>query len=220
MVGFYFLFNVLLLLLSHFSCVRLCATPQTAAHQAPPSLGFSRQEHWSGLPFPSPMHENDVSVFNMLSTFVIAFLPRSMLLLILWLHSPSIVTLEFRKIKFVTVSIVSHLFAMKWLMGVDAMILVFWMLSLKPAFSVSSLTFIKRLFSFSLLSAIRVGYKQRRQLTASAVHLAQELLANIWCSDDSASFAKETRALSWGGQWLAIRSWQWPTESSPQSWSS
>ena len=39
------------LLLSHFSRVRLCATPQTAA-QAPPSLGFSRQEHWSGLPFP------------------------------------------------------------------------------------------------------------------------------------------------------------------------
>ena len=30
-----------------------------AAHQAPPSLGFSRQEHWSGLPFPSPMHESD-----------------------------------------------------------------------------------------------------------------------------------------------------------------
>ena len=44
-----------MLLLSHFSRVRLCATPQTAAHQAPPSLGFSRQEHWSGLPFPSPM---------------------------------------------------------------------------------------------------------------------------------------------------------------------
>ena len=45
---------LLLLLLSHFSCVRLCVTPETAAHQAPPSLGFSRQEHWSGLPFPSP----------------------------------------------------------------------------------------------------------------------------------------------------------------------
>ena len=45
-------------LLNHFSRVRLCATPQTAAHQAPPSLGFSRQEHWSGLPFPSPMHES------------------------------------------------------------------------------------------------------------------------------------------------------------------
>ena len=44
---------LLLLLLSHFSGVRLYATPQTAAHQAPPSLGFSSQEHWSGLPFPS-----------------------------------------------------------------------------------------------------------------------------------------------------------------------
>ena len=48
------LVSLLLLLLSRFSRVRLCATPQTAAHQAPPSLGFSRQEHWSGLPFPSP----------------------------------------------------------------------------------------------------------------------------------------------------------------------
>ena len=42
------------LLLSHFSCVQLCATPQTAAHQAPLSLGFSRQEYWSGVPLPSP----------------------------------------------------------------------------------------------------------------------------------------------------------------------
>jgi len=50
---------LLLLLLSHFSHVRVCVTPQTAAHQAPPSLGFSRQEHWSGLPFPSPMHESE-----------------------------------------------------------------------------------------------------------------------------------------------------------------
>ena len=50
---------LLLLLLSHFSRVRLCATPETAAHQAPPPLGFSRQEHWSGLPFPSPMHESE-----------------------------------------------------------------------------------------------------------------------------------------------------------------
>ena len=50
---------LLLLLLSRFSRVRLCATPKTAAHQAPPPLGFSRQEHWSGLPFPSPMHESE-----------------------------------------------------------------------------------------------------------------------------------------------------------------
>ena len=52
----------LLLLLSHFSCVQLCVTPETAAHQAPPSLGFSRQEHWSGLPFPSPMHESESEI--------------------------------------------------------------------------------------------------------------------------------------------------------------
>ena len=52
--------NVLvLLLLSRFSRVRLCASPETAAHQALPSLGFSRQEHWSGLPFPSPMRESE-----------------------------------------------------------------------------------------------------------------------------------------------------------------
>ena len=50
---------LLLLLLSHFSRVWLCATPQMAAHQAPLSLGFSRQEHWSGLPFPSPVHESE-----------------------------------------------------------------------------------------------------------------------------------------------------------------
>ena len=48
-------------LLSHFSRVQLCATPQTVAHQAPPSLGFSRQEHWSGLPSPSPMCESEVT---------------------------------------------------------------------------------------------------------------------------------------------------------------
>ena len=51
--------TLLLLLLSCFSRVRLCVTPYIAAHQAPPSLGFSRQEHWSGLPFPSPLHESE-----------------------------------------------------------------------------------------------------------------------------------------------------------------
>ena len=50
---------LLLLLLSHFSRVRLCVTPEMAAHQAPRSLGFSRQEHWSGLPFLSPMQESE-----------------------------------------------------------------------------------------------------------------------------------------------------------------
>ena len=40
------------------SCPTLC-DPMDGTHQAPPSLGFSRQEHWSGLPFPSPMHESE-----------------------------------------------------------------------------------------------------------------------------------------------------------------
>ena len=48
---------LILLLLRRFSRVRLCATPQTAAHEALPSLGFSRQGHWSGLPFPSPQSQ-------------------------------------------------------------------------------------------------------------------------------------------------------------------
>ena len=59
---------LLLLLLCRFSRVRLCATPETAAHQASPSLGFSRQEHWSGLPFPSPMHESESEVAQLCPT--------------------------------------------------------------------------------------------------------------------------------------------------------
>ena len=50
---------LLLLLLSRFSRVQLCVTPEMAAHQTPPFLGLSRQEHWSGLPFPSPIHESE-----------------------------------------------------------------------------------------------------------------------------------------------------------------
>ena len=49
---------LLLLLLSRFSRVRLFETPWTAAHQAPPSMGFSRQEYWSGVPLPSPKNKN------------------------------------------------------------------------------------------------------------------------------------------------------------------
>ena len=55
---------LLLLLLSRFSRVRLCVTPWTAAYQAPLSLGFSRQEHSSGWPFPSPMHESEKWKWN------------------------------------------------------------------------------------------------------------------------------------------------------------
>ena len=88
----------------------------------------------------------------MLSRLVITFLPRNKHLLISWLQSPSAVTLEPPKIKSDTVSTsICH-----EVMGQDAMILVFWMWSFKPTFSLSSFTFIKRLFSSSSLSAIRV----------------------------------------------------------------
>ena len=93
-------------------------------------------------------------LFNMLSRLVITFLPRSKCLLISWLQSPSAMILEPPKIMSVTVPTVSPSVCHE-VMGLDAMILVFWKLSFKPTFSLSSLTFIKRLFSSSL-SAIRV----------------------------------------------------------------
>ena len=103
---------------------------------------------WSLAPLP----------FNMLSRLVITFLSRSKRLLISWLQSPSAVILEPPKNK---VWHCFHCFPIyfPWsdgMMGPDAMILVFWMLSFKPTFSLSSFAFIKRLFSSSSLSAIRV----------------------------------------------------------------
>ena len=86
--------------------------------------------------------------------FVIAFLLRSKHLFISWLQTTSTVTLEPKEVKSVTVSIVSPSICHE-VTRPDAMILIFWMLSFKPAFSLSSFTFIKRLFSSSL-SAIRV----------------------------------------------------------------
>ena len=73
---------------------------------------------------------------NMLSRLVITFLPRSTCFLISWLQSPSEVILEPRKIKSVTVSTVSSSICHE-VIGLDAMILVFWMLSFKPTFSLS-----------------------------------------------------------------------------------
>ena len=94
-------------------------------------------------------------LFNMLSRSVINFLPRIKCLLISWLQSPSAVILEPKKIKSATVSTVYPSICHE-MMRRDAMILVFLMLSFKPTFSLSSFTFIKRLHSSSLLSAIRV----------------------------------------------------------------
>ena len=79
-------------------------------------------------------------LFNMLSRLAMAFLPKSKHLLISWLQSPSAVILEPKIIKSVTVSIVSPSICHE-VMGLDASILLFWMLSFKPTFSHSSFTF-------------------------------------------------------------------------------
>ena len=89
-------------------------------------------------------------LFNMLSRLVITFLPRSRHLLISWLQASSAVILEPKKIKSLTVSIVSPSIYHE-VMGSDAMIFVFWMLSFKPALSLSSFTFIERLFHLHFL---------------------------------------------------------------------
>ena len=93
-------------------------------------------------------------LFNMLPRVVIVFLTRSKHLLISWLQSPSAVIFEFKKI----VCDCFHCFCIyfPWIDGTGCHHFVFWMLSFKPAFSPSSFTFIKRLFSSSSLSAIRM----------------------------------------------------------------
>ena len=92
-------------------------------------------------------------LLNMLSRLVITFLPRSKHLLISWLQSPSPLILEPKKIKSDMVSTVFPSISHER-MRPDAMILVFWMLSFKPIYSLSSFTFIKRLFRCSSLSAM------------------------------------------------------------------
>ena len=91
-------------------------------------------------------------LFNMLSRFVISFLPRSKCLLISWLQSLSAVILEPKETKPISASFLPSI--CHEVMGPDAVILVF-ILSFKPAFSLFSFT-LKRLFSSSSLSAIRV----------------------------------------------------------------
>ena len=99
-------------------------------------------------------------LFNMLSRLVLTVLPRGKCLSISWLQSPSAVILEPPKIKSVTVSLsICH-----EVMGLDAMILVSWMLSFKTTFSLSSFSFIKRPFSSSLSSLRMVSSAYLRLL--------------------------------------------------------
>ena len=95
-------------------------------------------------------------LFNTLSRFVMAFLPRSKRLLISWLQSPFAVILEPKKIKFVTVSIVSPSICCE-AMGLDAIIFISGIaLQEEKAFSLFSFTFMKKFFSYSSLSVMRV----------------------------------------------------------------
>ena len=114
-------------------------------------------------------------LFNMLSRLVITVLPRSKRLFISWLQLPSAVILEPKKIKSLTVSIVSPSICHE-VMGPDAMILVFWMLDFKPTFSLSSFTFINRFLKEPLRFAIGLchlyiwGYWYFSQQSYSLLH--------------------------------------------------
>ena len=94
-------------------------------------------------------------LFYTLYRFALAFLPRSKRLLILWLQSPSTVILDPKKRKYINISTFLPTICHE-MMGQNVIISVFLMLSFKAAFSLSSFTLIKRLFSSSSLSALRV----------------------------------------------------------------
>ena len=141
-------------------------------------------------------------LFHMLSKFVKTFLTRRKCLLILGLQLLSAVILESKKIMSVTVSIVSPP-SCNEVMRPHAMILVFWMLSFKPAFSPSSVTFIKRLFSPSLLSAINV-------VSSAYLCLWIFLLATLIIASDSLSLAMMYPACKLNKQSDSIQPWHTP----------
>ena len=143
-------------------------------------------------------------LFNTLSRFDIAFLPVSKCLLISWLQSPFEVILEPKKIKFVIIFIVSPSICHE-VMGPDAMIFVYWMLNFEPAFSLSSFTFIKRFFSSSSLSAIRV-------VSSVCLKLLIFLLAILIpaCASSSLAFHMMYSAYKQNKQGDSIQSWRIP----------
>ena len=139
--------------------------------------------------------------FNMLSRLVMNFLPRSKCLLNSWLQSPSAVILEPKKIKSATVSpSISH-----EVMGPDVMIFVFWMLSFKPYFSLSSFTLFKRLFSSSSLSAIRMASSAYLRLL---IFLPAILIPS--CASSSPAFLMMYSAYKLNKQGDNIQPWHTP----------
>ena len=143
-------------------------------------------------------------LLNMLSRLVITFLPRNKRLLIPWLQSPSAVILEPKKIKSDTVSTVSPSICHE-VMGPDAMILVFWMLSFRPTFSLSSFIFIKRLLSSSSLSAIRVVSSAYLRLL---IFLPAILISA--CASSSPAFLMMYSACKLNKQGENIQPWRTP----------
>ena len=134
----------------HFFSAQLSLWPNSHIH----IWLLEKPYHWLYGPTIALIKKQMSLLFNMWSRLVIVFLARSKCL-ISWLQSPSAVILKRKKMKSVTVSTFSPSICHE-VMGPDAMILVFWMLSFKPGFSLSSFTFIKRLFISSSFSAIRV----------------------------------------------------------------
>ena len=120
-------------------------------------------------------------LFNVLSRFVIAFLARNKHLLLSWLHWPSTVILEPKKTRSVTASTfypsIHHV-----VIGLDAMILFFWMLNFKPDFSLFCFTLIKSFFSSSSLYAIKM-------VSSAYLKLLIFLLAILILAHNSSSLA-------------------------------
>ena len=142
-------------------------------------------------------------LFNMLLMLAIAFLPRGKQLLISWVQSPSEVILEPKKIQFLTVSTISSSICHE-MMGPDAMILAFWMLSFKPTFSLSSFTFMKRLLSSSLSAIRAVSYAYLRLL----ISLPALLIAA--CAWSSPAFHMMYSAYKLNKQGNNIHPWHTP----------
>ena len=144
----------------------------------------------------------------MLSRLVITFLPRSKRLLISWLQSPSAVILEPRKIKSDTVSTVSPSISHE-VMGPDATVFVFWMLSFKPTFSLSTFTFIKRLFSSSSLSAIRVVSSAYLRLLIFLPAILIPACVTVWATYQNHKFSLGEDSIILGHTFLLLFDMWW-----------
>ena len=144
-------------------------------------------------------------LLNILSRLVISFLARSKCLLISWLQSLSAVILEIKRKKSFTVSVISPSIC-HGMMGLDAMIFVFWMLSFKPVFSLSPFTFIRRLYSSSSLSAIRVVCRISEFIDISPGNLDPA------CASSSLAFCMMYSAYKLNNQGDSIQLWHTPSQ--------